>query len=223
VAPCAWTRCGASTLRIRELSRDALQRVLDRPIFAEYPLISEKQMLHRKLTTSELNRLSAEEFRAHRKFPIIIVLDNVRSGLNVGSIFRSADAFNVERIICCGITPAPPNREVLKSALGSTETVAWEYAATTLDAVKELKSSGVHCLAIEQTENSTSLRTFAKEDGRYYAFVFGNEVDGVGQEVIDACEGAIEIEQYGTKHSLNVAVCAGVVLHSVISVARFVD
>jgi tRNA G18 (ribose-2'-O)-methylase SpoU len=172
--------------------------------------------MHRKLTTSELNRLSAEEFRSREKFPIIIVLDNVRSGLNVGSIFRSADAFNVEKIICCGITPTPPNREVLKSALGSTETVAWEYAESALEAVTQLKNAGVECYAIEQTENSLSLRTFAAEHGRHFAFVFGNEVDGVGQEVIDACEGAIEIEQYGTKHSLNVAVCAGVVLHSVI-------
>lgn len=169
----------------------------------------------RKLTTSELNRLSAEEFRAREKFPVIIILDNVRSGLNVGSIFRSADAFNVEKIVCCGITPTPPNREVLKSALGSTETVAWEYASSALEAVHQLKNAGVECYAIEQTENSKSLRTFARKDGRHYAFVFGNEVDGVGQDVIDACMGAIEIEQHGTKHSLNVAVCAGVVMHAV--------
>ena len=171
--------------------------------------------MHRKLTTSELNRLSAEEFRACEKFPIIIVLDNVRSGLNVGSIFRSADAFNIEKIICCGITPVPPNREVLKSALGSTETVEWEYATTALEAVQKLVQTGVLCYAIEQAENSLSLRDFEREIGRHYAFVFGNEVDGVGQEVIDACSGAIEIEQHGTKHSLNVAVCAGVVMHTV--------
>jgi 23S rRNA (guanosine2251-2'-O)-methyltransferase len=173
-------------------------------------------MLRRKLTTSELNRLSAEEFRAHQKFPIIIVLDNVRSGLNVGSIFRSADAFNIEKIVCCGITPTPPNREVLKSALGSTETVVWEYANSALEAVHQLKNAGVECYAIEQTENSLSLRDFERANGKYYAFVFGNEVDGVGQDVIDACAGAIEIEQHGTKHSLNVAVCAGVVMHTVL-------
>jgi tRNA G18 (ribose-2'-O)-methylase SpoU len=169
----------------------------------------------RKLTTSELNRLSAEEFRERQKFPIIIVLDNVRSGLNVGSIFRSADAFNIEKIICCGITPTPPNREVLKSALGSTETVDWEYATTALEAVQKLINEGVTCYAVEQTENSLSLRAFEREVGRHYSFVFGNEVDGVGQDVIDACAGAIEIEQHGTKHSLNVAVCAGVVMHTV--------
>jgi 23S rRNA (guanosine2251-2'-O)-methyltransferase len=172
--------------------------------------------MHRKLTTSELNRLSAEEFRAREKFPIIIVLDNVRSGLNVGSIFRSADAFNVEKIICCGITPVPPNREVLKSALGSTETVEWEHATTALEAIQKLTTKGVTCYAVEQTENSISLRSFDGEAGRHCAFVFGNEVDGVGQDVIDACSGAIEIEQYGTKHSLNVAVCAGIIMYTVV-------
>ena len=180
-----------------------------------FPITPHPSMNHRKLSTSELNRLSAEEFRAREKFPIIIVLDNVRSGLNVGSIFRSADAFNIEKIICCGITPTPPNREVLKSALGSTETVLWEYANSALEVVHQLKNAGVGCYAIEQTENSLSLCDFEREDGKYYAFAFGNEVDGVGQDVIDACAGTIEIEQHGTKHSLNVAVCAGVVMHSV--------
>ncbi|MFM7725584.1 MAG: TrmH family RNA methyltransferase, partial [Flavobacteriales bacterium] len=123
----------------------------------------------RKLTTSELYRLSADEFRARDKFPLIIILDNVRSGLNVGSIFRSADAFNVEKIICCGITPVPPNREVLKSALGSTETVAWEYAATAVDAVKLLAEAGVQCYAIEQAEGSIALRDFRRTPERRYA------------------------------------------------------
>jgi tRNA G18 (ribose-2'-O)-methylase SpoU len=169
----------------------------------------------RKLTTSELNRLSAEEFRVQEKSPVIIILDNVRSGLNVGSIFRSADAFNIEKIICCGITPVPPNREVLKSALGSTETVAWEYESNAAEAVSKLQSAGAHCYAVEQTENSLSLSEFERQSGLRYAFVLGNEVDGVGQDVIDTCVGAIEIEQHGTKHSLNVAVCAGIVMHSV--------
>ena len=172
--------------------------------------------MHRKLTTSELNRLSAEEFRAREKFPIIIVLDNVRSGLNVGSIFRSADAFNIEKIICCGITPLPPNREVLKSALGSTETVQWEYAVSTAEAVAQLNSAGVVCYAIEQAENSVTIHEFKRANGQRYAFVLGNEVDGVGQDVIDACSGVIEIEQHGTKHSLNVAVCAGVIMHTIV-------
>jgi tRNA G18 (ribose-2'-O)-methylase SpoU len=170
--------------------------------------------LNRKLTTTELNRLSAEEFRASEKFPIAIVLDNVRSGLNVGSIFRSADAFNMDRVVCCGITPVPPNRDVLKSALGSTETVAWEYNESALAAVQQLRASGVRCFAIEQAEDSIQLQAFSREQGVRYAFVFGNEVDGVDQAVIDACDGAIEIAQYGTKHSLNVAVCAGVVMHT---------
>ena len=170
----------------------------------------------RKLTTSELNRLSADEFRAREKFPVIIILDNVRSGLNVGSIFRSADAFNIEKIVCCGITPAPPNREVLKSALGSTETVAWEYHDSTLAIVQNLRSERVLCYALEQAENSVLLHEFKPADGSRMAFVLGNEVDGVDQQVIDACHGAIEIAQYGTKHSLNVAVCGGILMHSVV-------
>ena len=173
-------------------------------------------MSYRKLTTSELNRLSADEFRTREKLPVIIILDNVRSGLNVGSIFRSAVAFNIEKIICCGITPTPPNREVLKSALGSTETVAWEYHDSTLSIVQNLRSEGVLCYALEQAENSVLLHEFKPADGSRMAFVLGNEVDGVDQQVIDACHGAIEIAQYGTKHSLNVAVCGGILMHSVV-------
>jgi tRNA G18 (ribose-2'-O)-methylase SpoU len=134
----------------------------------------------------------------------------------VGSIFRSADAFNIEKIVCCGITPTPPNREVLKSALGSTETVAWEYHDSTLSAVQNLRSEGVTCYALEQAENSVLLHEFKSADVARFAFVLGNEVDGVEQQVIDACHGAIEIAQYGTKHSLNVAVCGGVLMHSVV-------
>ena len=173
------------------------------------------RMPHRKLTTAELNRLSAEEFRALDKFPITIVLDNIRSGLNVGSIFRSADAFNVSKVVCCGITPAPPNREVLKSALGSTETVEWEYAENALECVEKLKVEGVKVYAIEQTENSVFLHDFEREPGINYAFVLGNEVTGVEQAVIDACHGALEIQQHGTKHSLNVAVCGGILMSSI--------
>jgi tRNA G18 (ribose-2'-O)-methylase SpoU len=172
--------------------------------------------LHRKLTTTELNRLSAPEFRALEKFPLIILLDNVRSGLNVGSIFRSADAFNVEKIICCGITPVPPNRDVLKSALGSTETVAWDYASSAIETISQLKALGVLCYAVEQTEQSMLLHQFALQNGKRYALVLGNEVDGVDQGVIDACHGTIEVKQFGTKHSLNVAVCGGIVLHELL-------
>ena len=171
-------------------------------------------MNHRKLSTAELNRLSTDEFRARAKFPIIVVLDNIRSGLNVGSIFRSADAFNVAKVVCCGITPVPPNREVLKSALGSTETVEWEHAESTLAYVEQLKVYGVQVYAIEQTENSVFLQDFERKPELTYAFVLGNEVSGVDQSVIDSCHGALEIQQHGTKHSLNVAVCAGVVMHS---------
>ena len=181
-----------------------------------FPITPYPSMNHRKLSTSELNRLSTDEFRANEKFPIIVVLDNIRSGLNVGSIFRSADAFNIAKVICCGITPTPPNREVLKSALGSTETVVWEYANDAKEIVERLKVEGVKVYAVEQTENSVFLNEFERESGITYAFVLGNEVSGVEQSVIDACHGAIEIQQHGTKHSLNVAVCAGVVLHSVL-------
>jgi 23S rRNA (guanosine2251-2'-O)-methyltransferase len=183
-----------------------------------FPITPYPSMNHRKLSTTELNRLSAEEFRARDKFPIIVVLDNIRSGLNVGSIFRSADAFNVAKVVCCGITPAPPNREVLKSALGSTETVEWEYAERTLDLVERLKVEGAKVYAVEQTENSVFLTEFKCEPGVTYAFVLGNEVSGVDQSVIDSCHGALEIQQHGTKHSLNVAVCAGVVMSWVVEV-----
>jgi tRNA G18 (ribose-2'-O)-methylase SpoU len=172
--------------------------------------------LHRKLTTTELNRLSAPEFRALEKFPVIILLDNVRSGLNVGSIFRSADAFNVEKVVCCGITPVPPNRDVLKSALGSTETVVWEYASSAIESINQLKAQGVLCYAVEQTEQSMLLHQFVLQSGKRYALVLGNEVDGVDQSVIDACHGTIEVKQFGTKHSLNVAVCGGIVLHELL-------
>jgi len=192
---------------------DTLQRAAAGDIKLTIRLKSDS-MTNRKLTTTELNRLSAEEFRMREKFPVIIILDNVRSGLNVGSIFRSADAFNIERVVCCGITPVPPNRDVLKSALGSTETVAWEYNESALEVIRRLGTEGVECYAIEQAQDSVALHGFRRQIGTRYAFVLGNEVDGVDQDVIDACAGAIEIEQHGTKHSLNVAVCGGVLMHS---------
>lgn len=169
-------------------------------------------MMNEKRSMSELGRIKPHDFRKSNKQRITLVLDNIRSGLNVGSIFRSADAFRIEKIICCGFTPVPPHREVLKSALGATETVAWEYAAETMDAVNELKNNDCHCFAIEQTAASEDLYGFEVDAGKSIALVLGNEVSGVKQKVIDLCEGSIEISQYGTKHSLNVAVCAGIVL-----------
>ncbi len=163
---------------------------------------------------SELGRISPNEFKESEKIPLILVLDNIRSGLNVGSIFRSADAFRVEKIICCGFTPAPPHREVLKSALGATESVSWSYESSAAAAIEDLKKMEVKCFAIEQTESSIELNDFVLNPNEKTAIVFGNEVSGVDQGVINACDDVIEIAQHGTKHSLNVAVCAGIVLFS---------
>lgn len=164
-----------------------------------------------------LGRISKDEFKQAAKNRVIVVLDNIRSGLNVGSIFRSADAFLIEKIYCCGYTTTPPHREVLKSALGATETVAWEHNESTLDVIETLKQQGTACYAIEQTVNSISLSSFTPKENETIALVLGNEVNGVDQAVIDACNGTIEIAQHGTKHSLNVAVCAGIVLFDVTS------
>lgn len=160
----------------------------------------------------QLGRMSKEEFRQIGKIPVIIVLDNIRSGLNVGSIFRSADAFLIKKIYCCGYTSCPPHREVLKSALGATETVDWEYKNSTGELIAELKNTGVKCYAMEQTTNSIPTEEF--ESGREtLAIILGNEVNGVEQNVIDLCDGSLEIKQFGSKHSLNVAVCAGIIMY----------
>lgn len=173
--------------------------------------------MNEKLSMDALGRMSQSEFQDANKFPVIVVLDNIRSGLNVGSIFRSADAFLIQKIYCCGYTPAPPHREVLKSALGATETVAWEHNESTLAVIETLKKQNIACYAIEQTVNSISLSSFAPSENQTIALVLGNEVNGVDQQVIDACNGTIEVAQHGTKHSLNVAVCAGIVLFDVTS------
>ncbi len=169
-------------------------------------------MKDRKLLNIELGRISAEQYRAAEPSGIEVILDNVRSAHNVGSIFRSADAFRIDRIWLCGITPAPPSAEIHKTALGAEDSVRWERCANAADAVRALQEQGFCVLAVEQTENSVKLGDFAAQSGRKYALVFGNEVDGVSQEVVDRCDGALEIPQYGTKHSLNVSVCAGIVL-----------
>lgn len=178
--------------------------------------------MNRKLKLEELNRPNNEEFKSSKKNPVVIVLDNIRSFNNVGSIFRTADAFAIEQIILCGITPAPPHRDIHKTALGATESVSWDYFKNTIDAVKKLKEEGYIIASIEQAENKVWLQdvnfsTYAKASvDTKIALVFGHEVDGVEQEVIDSSDMVIEIPQYGTKHSINISVCAGIVMWEVV-------
>ncbi|MCX2719082.1 RNA methyltransferase [Lentiprolixibacter aurantiacus] len=167
-------------------------------------------MQRRKLLNNELERLDIDQFKAIDKTPVVLVLDNVRSLNNIGSVFRTADAFLIKKIYLCGITATPPHKDIHKTALGATESVDWEYRKDTLTLIEELKAH-YHCLAIEQTENAMQLQDFQPESGVHYALVLGNEVKGVGQEVVDSCHGCIEIPQFGTKHSLNISVSAGVV------------
>ena len=166
----------------------------------------------RKLKNSELGRLNVEDFKITKKIPLIVVLDNIRSLNNIGSVFRTSDAFLIEKIYLCGITAQPPHKEIHKTALGATESVAWEYVEDTLELIQKLKDSKIKILAIEQAENSTMLQDFTIESTQKYAVVFGNEVKGVQQEVVSASNYCIEIPQFGTKHSLNISVSAGVVL-----------
>ncbi len=172
-------------------------------------------MKHRKLKNSELERLSPDDFKKVRKIPVVVVLDNIRSLNNIGSVFRTADAFLIEKIMLCGITATPPHKDITKTALGATESVDWEYASDTLELIAQLKSQGYKILAIEQAEGSTSLANVSIETGSKYALIFGNEVKGVQQSVVSASDMVVEIPQYGTKHSLNISVSAGVVLWEV--------
>ena len=165
----------------------------------------------RKLKITELNRLSTEEFKKANKIPLIVVLDNVRSLHNVGSVFRTSDAFLVEAVYLCGITATPPHPEIHKTALGAENTVEWKYFENTLDAVQKLKEMGYTILGIEQAENSLMLNELNLSKKKY-AIIFGNEVKGVEQSVLDQCDSCIEIPQFGTKHSLNVSVTAGITL-----------
>ena len=167
----------------------------------------------RKLRTIEMQRLSIEEFRESEKMPLVVVMDDVRSMHNVGSVFRTADAFRLEAVYLCGITGCPPHSEIHKTALGAEDSVSWRYFKTALEAVEELKSRGVVVLSIEQAEGSTILPRFRVEPGKRYAVVLGNEVKGVHQEVIDASDECLEIPQFGTKHSMNVSVTAGIVIY----------
>ena len=166
----------------------------------------------RKLKVTEMNRLTVDEFKNSDKMPLIVVLDDVRSLYNVGSVFRSCDAFRVEAVWLCGITACPPHTEIHKTALGAEDSVEWRYFETATEAVKELHDMGYTVMAVEQCEGSTMLNEFVPDEGRRYAVVLGNEVKGVRQEVVDASDGCLEIPQFGTKHSLNVSVTAGIVV-----------
>ncbi|WP_018108082.1 RNA methyltransferase [Bacteroides propionicifaciens] len=165
----------------------------------------------RKLKITELNRLTTNEFKESRKLPLIVILDNIRSTYNVGSIFRTADAFRLEKIYLCGITSIPPHPEIHKTALGAEESVDWEYSTSTLEVVDKLKQQGYRVYAVEQAQGSTMLNNFNPSDDKL-AIVMGNEVKGVQQEVINHSDGCLEIPQYGTKHSLNVSVTTGIVI-----------
>lgn len=167
----------------------------------------------RKLKNEELRRKSLEEFRSSKKLPVTVVLDDVRSMHNIGSVFRTSDAFSVDKIFLCGITAQPPHREITKSALGATESVYWKYYATISDAIVALKAEGYKILCIEQVEGSIDLADFTPEVETKYAVVFGNEVNGVSQSAVDACDYCLEIPQFGTKHSFNISVTAGIVLY----------
>lgn len=168
--------------------------------------------MNRKLKITELNRISMEEFKEADKLPLIIVLDNVRSLHNIGSVFRTSDAFRIECIYLCGITATPPHPEMHKTALGAEFTVDWKYADNAVEAVDNLKKEGYAVYSVEQAEGSVMLDELTLDKNGKYAVVLGNEVKGVQQEVIDHCQGCIEIPQYGTKHSLNVSVTAGIVI-----------
>ena len=166
----------------------------------------------RKLNTEEIIRLTPEEFKETPKIPLVVILDNVRSLHNVGSVFRTSDAYCVEKVILCGITATPPNAEIHKSALGAEFSVDWAYYKETTEAVNELKQAGYTVLAIEQAHDSINMDTFKAEKGNKYAVILGNEVKGVQQSVIDLSNGCLELPQFGTKHSLNVSVTAGIVI-----------
>lgn len=175
----------------------------------------------KKISNPDLGRLSVEEFKEVEKSNIIIILDDIRSLNNIGSVFRTSDAFKVKKIYLCGITAKPPHREIQKTALGATETIAWEYRENVVDLVKELQKNQVDVFAIEQVEKSISLEEFQPNKTKDTAIIFGNEVMGVSQEAINICDGYIEIPQFGTKHSLNISVSAGVVVWDLFSKLNF--
>lgn len=172
--------------------------------------------MYRKLQNEELNRISTEEFKQAAKLPVVIILDNIRSQNNVGSVFRTSDAFRIEKIYLCGITSTPENREVHKTALGAEDAVEWEYVKETRDVVEKLKAEGYRIFSIEQAENTTSLEDLSIGLDGKYALVFGNEVKGVQQDIIDRSHACVEIPQFGTKHSFNISVTVGIVLWQIV-------
>jgi 23S rRNA (guanosine2251-2'-O)-methyltransferase len=177
-----------------------------------------------KLSMDELGRISPDKFKELEKFPLVIVLDNIRSMMNVGSVFRTADAFRIEKILLCGITACPPNKEIHKTALGATESVEWHYVENAVDAVNTLKDENYQVFALEQTTDSKSLKDFQPKKNQKYALVFGNEVKGVQDSVLQHCHGSIEIPQFGTKHSFNISVTAGITIWDFFSkMGRFSD
>lgn len=169
----------------------------------------------KKLSLKELNRISTAEFKQKEKTPIVLVLDNIRSALNVGSAFRTADAFALEKIVLCGITAQPPHREILKTAIGATDSVDWFYVENTSAAIELLRKESFQIVAVEQADKSISLEVFPAKTNEKYAFIFGNEVSGVSEEAMQQVDHCIEIPQYGTKHSLNISVCLGIVVWEV--------
>lgn len=178
--------------------------------------------MNEKLKVDEMGRLGLSDFRAARKFPLSVVLDNVRSVHNVGSVFRTADAFRLREVLLCGITAVPPSAEMHKTALGAEDSVAWRHFASTADALAELRARGVKVCVLEQCRRSVALQDFVFEPGCEYALVLGHEVHGVAQSVVDAADVVLEIPQFGTKHSLNVSVAAGMALWEMVKKGRFV-
>jgi tRNA G18 (ribose-2'-O)-methylase SpoU len=173
-------------------------------------------MENRKLKLEELNRADIEEFKDQKKFPVVILLDNVRSALNVGSVFRTCDAFAIEELVLCGITATPPNKDIMKTALGATESVKWKKIDDTIKSIEYYKNNGYKIFALEQAENTFFLNDFNFKEHSKIALVFGNEVEGVQQDIIDLCDAVIEIPQFGTKHSLNISVSAGIAIWEVV-------
>ena len=175
----------------------------------------------RKLKNSELNRIDVDGFKKAEKIPLIVILDNIRSLNNVGAVFRTSDAFVIEKIYLCGITAKPPHKEIHKTALGATESVEWEYVEDVIELIPKLKGSNIKIASIEQTDNATLLQNFKIDENQKYAIVFGNEVKGVQQEVVSKSDYCIEIPQFGTKHSLNISVSVGVVLWDLFKKMRY--
>ena len=167
--------------------------------------------MYKKIKNIDLKRKTNKDFKSSIKIPLTLILDNIRSLNNIGSVFRNADAFLIKKVFLCGISGVPPNKDINKTALGSTDSVEWEYYKSSYTLIDKLKKNGINVYAIEQTENAILLNNFIVESNNEYAFILGNEINGVSQDLIDLCDGVIEIPQFGTKHSLNIAVCSGII------------